>query len=216
MPQHLAPLRRHDDDVGDVGIAQCLVSDLSARSPRGFARPFRTPDDHGPLSGAFAAFFGGWLTDWLVKTTGSQRVGRTAQAMVGGGLSAIGILAGVWSDSTVVASAFIALVAFGVQLQLPSWWACATKVSGRHLGALFGLMNMMGGVGRLLSQLSVGGFADWRKSLGYTGRDQWDPALYISVVIALSGMVLWAFINPEKTVDDKPVNPDVPPDDLVG
>ena len=77
-------------------------------------------------------------------------------------------------------------------------------------------MNMMGGVGRLLSQLSVGRFADYRKSLGYTGRDQWDPALYISVVIALTGMVLWAFINPEKTVDDKPVSSDLPIDDLVG
>jgi MFS transporter, ACS family, glucarate transporter len=157
--------------------------------------------------GAIAAFFGGWLTDWLVKTTGSRRWGRTAQAVVGAGLSAVGIVASVWCDSTVLASAFIALVAFGVQLQLPAWWASATQVSGRHLGALFGLMNMMGGVGRMLSQLFVGSFADWRKSLGYTGRAQWDPSLYIYVVIALVGMVLWASINPEKTVDNQGVRP---------
>jgi ACS family glucarate transporter-like MFS transporter len=154
--------------------------------------------------GAIAAFFGGWLTDWLVRTTGSPRWGRTAQAVVGAGLSALGIIASVWTDSTLVASAFIALVAFGLQLQLPSWWASATQVSGRHLGALFGLMNMMGGVGRFGSQLFVGSFADWRKSLGYTGRAQWDPSLYLYVLIALIGMVLWALINPEKTVDDKP------------
>jgi len=140
--------------------------------------------------GALAAFFGGWLTDWLVKTTGSRRWGRTAQAVVGAGLSAVGIVASVWCDSTVLASAFIALVAFGVQLQLPAWWASATQVSGRHLGALFGLMNMMGGVGRMLSQLFVGSFADWRKSLGYSGRAQWDPDLYLYVGIALIGMVL--------------------------
>jgi ACS family glucarate transporter-like MFS transporter len=154
------------------------------------------------IPGAIAAFFGGWLTDWLVRKTGSRRWGRTAQAVVGAGLSAVGIVASVWTDSTVVAAAFIALVAFGVQLQLPSWWASATQVSGRHLGALFGLMNMMGGVGRILSQLFVGSFADWRKSLGYTGRAQWDPSLYLYVGIALIGMVLWALINPEKTVDD--------------
>ena len=35
------------------------------------------------------------------------------------GSAAFGILASIWTDSTVVASAFIALVAFGVQLQLP-------------------------------------------------------------------------------------------------
>ena len=102
--------------------------------------------------GAIAAFFGGWLTDWLVRTTGNRRWGRTAQAVVGAGIAGFGIVASVWTDSTVVASAFIALVAFGVQLQLPAWWACATQVSGRHLGAIFGLMNMMGGLGRILSQ----------------------------------------------------------------
>ncbi len=154
------------------------------------------------VPGAIAAFFGGWLTDWLVRTTGSRRWGRTGQAIVGAGIAAFGIVASVWSDSTVAASAFIALVAFGVQLQLPAWWASATQVSGRHLGAIFGLMNMMGGLGRILSQNFVGSFADWRKSLGYTGRAQWDPALYLYVVIALFGMVLWALINPEKTVDD--------------
>jgi MFS family permease len=152
--------------------------------------------------GVVAAFFGGWLSDWLVRKTGSRRWGRTAQAVAGSGIAAVGIVASVWTDSTLAASAFIALVAFGVQLQLPCWWACATQVSGRHLGAIFGMLNMMGGLGRILSQQFVGRFADWRKSLGYTGRDQWDPSLYLYVGIALAGMICWAFINPEKTVDD--------------
>jgi MFS transporter, ACS family, glucarate transporter len=154
------------------------------------------------VPGAMAAFFGGWLTDWLVRTTGNRRWGRTGQAVVGAGIAGFGIVASVWTDSTLAASAFIALVAFGVQLQLPAWWASATQVSGRHLGAIFGLMNMMGGLGRILSHSLVGGIADWRKSQGFTGRAQWDPSLYLYVVIALFGMVLWALINPEKTVDD--------------
>ena len=107
------------------------------------------------------------------------------------------------------------LVAFGAQLQLPAWWASATQVSGRHLGAIFGLMNMMGGLGRILSHQFVGPFADWRGSLGYSGRTQWDPSLYLYVVIALVGMVLWALINPEKTVDDK-VPKGAGVDDLLG
>jgi sugar phosphate permease len=166
-----------------------------------------SPDQSGHLTtlvlipGALAAFAGGWLTDWLVQKTGNHRWGRTAQAVVGAGLAAFGILASVLTDSTVLASAFIALVAFGVQLQLPSWWACATQVSAKHLGALFGLMNMMGGVGRMLSQLFVGTFADWRASQGYTGRAQWDGSFYIYVAIAMIGMILWSLINPEKTVD---------------
>jgi MFS family permease len=154
-------------------------------------------------AGAFATFFGGWLTDWLVKQTGSLRWGRTAQAVVGAGLAVLGILASIWTDSTVMASGFVALAAFGLQLQLPSWWASATRVSGLHVGALFGLMNMVGGIGRLASQYFLGWFSDWRKNLGYSGRAQWDPALYVYVVVALSAMIFWCLINPEKTVDDR-------------
>ncbi len=158
-------------------------------------------------AGAFGTFLGGWLTDWLVRKTGSRRWGRTAQAITGAGLAAFGILASIRTDSTVAASAFVALAAFGTQLQLPSWWASATQVSGRHLGALFGMMNMMGMFGRIVFNLFIGRFADWRKSLGYTGRAQWDPALYVYVAVALIGMVLWSLINPEKTVDSQKAKP---------
>jgi MFS family permease len=163
-------------------------------------------------AGAFGTFFGGWLTDWLVQSTGSPRWGRTAQAVAGAALAALGILASIRTDSTVAASAFVALAAFGVQLQLPPWWAAATQVSGRHLGALFGLMNMIGGVGRILSQLFVGSFADWRENLGYSGRAQWDPALYAYVVVAVLGLALWSLIDPRKTVESPPAKPAGPDD----
>src|SRR6516165_10693297 len=134
---------------------------------------------------------------WRVWCSLLPPLGRSS--VVGAALAALGILASIWTDSTVAASAFVALAAFGVQLQLPSWWASATQVSGRHLGALFGMMNMMGMFGRILFNLFVGGFADWRKSLGYSGRAQWDPALYAYVAVAVIGAVLWSLVNPEKT-----------------
>jgi MFS family permease len=152
-------------------------------------------------AGAFGTLFGGWLTDRLVRETGNRRWGRTGQAVVGAALAALGVLGSVRTDSTIGASLFVALACFGVELQLPSWWACATQVSGRHLGALFGLMNMIGGVGAILSQYSFGSFADWRSSLGYTGRAQWDPAWYAYVIVALVGLILWSLVNPEKTVE---------------
>ncbi len=177
---------------------------LTLQDARGASRSCRAGWPSLVLAaGAFGTFFGGWLTDWLVQDDRQPAVGSHGAGGRRRGLGALGILASIWTDSTVAASAFVALAAFGVQLQLPAWWASATQVSGRHLGALFGIMNMMGGVGRILSQLFVGRFADWRKSLGYSGRAQWDPALYAYVAIALIGMVLWGLINPEKTVDRK-------------
>jgi len=152
-------------------------------------------------SGAFGCFFGGWLTDWLVAKTGNRRWGRTGQAVFGAGLAATGILASIGTDSTLGASIFVALACFGVQLQVPAWWASATQVSGRHLGALFGLMNMMGAVGGIASPIFFGSSADRLKSLGFSGRAQWDPALYVYVVVALVGMVFWSLVNPERTVE---------------
>ena len=123
--------------------------------------------------------------------------------MTGAGFGGLGILASIWTDSTVMASVFVALAAFFVQLQLAAWWATATRVSGRHIGALFGLMNMLGGFGRLGSQILIGRFADWRKGLGYTGRPSGIRRSMLYVVIAVIGMIFWSLINPEKTVDDQ-------------
>ena len=109
----------------------------------------------------------------------------------------------MFTDSNLLASIFVAIACFGMQIQVPAWWASATQVSGRHLGALFGMMNMLGAVGGICSQIFLGRFADWMKGLGYTGRAQWDPGFYVYVAVALIGMVLWSLIDPEKTVDSR-------------
>ena len=92
-----------------------------------------------------------------------------------------GLLASIFTESNLLASIFVAIACFGIQIQVPAWWASATQVSGRHLGALFGMMNMLGAVGGISSQIFLGRFADWMQGLGYTGRAQWDPGFYVYV-----------------------------------
>jgi sugar phosphate permease len=154
-------------------------------------------------AGALGSFCGGWLTDWLVRKTGDRRWGRTAQSLFGGALAALGILLSLLTSSTTLASVFVALACLGVQLQVPAWWACATQVSGRHVGALFGLMNMMGSVGRVLTQIFLGSFSDIMGSLGYSGRAQWDPGISVYVLVALTSMALWFRVDPRRTVEDE-------------
>ena len=156
--------------------------------------------------GAFGCLFGGWLTDWLVRTTGNRRWSRTAQAIVGAAIAGLCILLSVRINSTLLSSAFVALACLGVQIQVPAWWAAATQVSGKHLGALFGMMNMLGAVGGIFSLIYFGHSADYMKALSYSGRAQWDPAWYAYVVVALIGMVLWSLIDPEKTVERNNAN----------
>ncbi len=155
--------------------------------------------------GALGCYFGGRLTDWLVAVTGNRRWGRTAQSVVGAAIAAGGLLASIFTESNMLASIFVAIACFGIQIQVPAWWASATQVSGRHLGALFGMMNMLGAVGGISSQIFLGRFADWMGGLGYTGRAQWDPGFYVYVAIALVGIILWSLIDPEKSVEAQKV-----------
>ncbi|WP_165251295.1 MFS transporter [Paludisphaera soli] len=155
-------------------------------------------------AGAVGCLLGGWLTDRLTRGPAGRRWGRTLQAVLGAALAA-GALAGSLSvDSPRLSAWLVALALFGVQVQVPAWWAAATQVSGRHVGALFGLMNMIGNVGGIISPTFLGWFVDSMKAAGRSGRAQWDPGFWIYVGVALVGMVLWLLIDPRRAVEPKP------------
>ena len=88
----------------------------------------------------------------------------------------------------------------GFLVALPAWWATMGDVGGRHLGALFGVCNMIGLAGGAVSQIFLGAFADHMKDLGYEGRAQWDPAFSIYGAVLMAGGLLWLFMNPRRTV----------------
>ena len=97
------------------------------------------------------------------------------------------------ADEPIVLSIFAALSCLAFHLTLPTWWSAAIEVSGKHVGALFGLLNSMGVVGALASQWFVGAFSDWQRDRGYTGREQWDPIFEVYVGVLLLGALTWAF-----------------------
>ena len=96
-----------------------------------------------------------------------------------------------------------ALSCFSLFCQQSVWWTSASEVAGRYLGALFGLMNGLGGVGAMSSQFFFGWFADHRKALGFSGRDQYDPAFWVYAGVLLLGATCWLFINPTRVIGGK-------------
>lgn len=164
----------------------------------------------------------GWLTALpYVGTTGGTLLGGAiagwafrdpdrrdrAVNMVGGLsylLAAVSLWIAIRCDDPVWLVSIAAISCASFASVQPLWWSCAIAVTGRHVGSLFGLMNMAGLLGAGASQLFVGIFADWRKSLGYVGRDQWDPIFIVYVVILLAGATCWALyrtrpVEPEET-----------------
>jgi sugar phosphate permease len=145
------------------------------------------------LGGSLGMLVGGWLTGRVFRETTHRDVGIRLL----GGLAFVFSSASLWlaarSDEsrTLV---LLAAVSYACSMcTQPVFWSCAITISGRHVGALFGLMNMAGGIGAAASQYFVGHYIGWRERLGYEGRELWDPVFSVYVVMLLLGGVCWSF-----------------------
>ncbi len=142
---------------------------------------------------AFAAtgtFMGGLLLDRVIHGGGMAR-----RRMFGGScfFFAAGLLAAaLFTQDPWLAAGFTALSCFATQASQPLWWTSSIGISGRHVGALFGLMNSVGVFGAMSSQYLVGYLADTLGRQGYTGRDQWDPIFYIDLGVLTVAGLLWS------------------------
>jgi predicted MFS family arabinose efflux permease len=156
-----------------------------------------------PLAGATCgSLTGGVLADRINRSSADRYRARRMLALVAYGSAAACLFTSVNVDIPWVSALWCALACYLMFLQLPTWWACSFDVSGKHTGALFGLLNGVGVIGAMGSQGFFGAFADWRKSLGYEGREQWDPAFYASIGLLLTAAVLWQFIRQRPAVGE--------------
>jgi MFS transporter, ACS family, glucarate transporter len=152
------------------------------------------------LFGASGVLLGGFVGDWLTRRTGSRRLALGGMGTVGLLLAGTLVGSSVLADWAVVAVLLCSVGYFFSYIQLAAWWAAMGDIGGRHLGALFGLCNMIGLAGGAISQVFLGSFADHMKALGFEGRAQWDPAFYLYGGVLMFGGLLWLFINPRRTV----------------
>lgn len=150
--------------------------------------------------GACGSLAGGTLADYLLRKTGSKRWSRSGLGAAALSSAALMLIIAVQTDSSVGSALWTTGAVFAAFTTLASWWGAVTDISGRHLGALFGLMNSLGGLGAIASQLFVGYFADWMKELGYSGRAQWDPIFYVYAVVLLAGAVGWLLIDASRPI----------------
>ncbi len=143
---------------------------------------------------------GGYLLDWFASRGG---IGR--KRLLGGCsffLASAMLGCSLLSGNPWLAVFFAALSCFATQATQPLWWTCAIGISGKHIGALFGLMNSVGVFGAMSSQFLVGALADLLGARGFTGRAQWDPIFYINMgVLVVAGLLWSAFVF--KTVEER-------------
>jgi MFS transporter, ACS family, glucarate transporter len=139
---------------------------------------------------AVGTLVGGCLLDWFATSGG---IGK--KRLLGGCsffLASAMLGCGLLSGNPWLASFFAALSCFATQATQPLWWTCAIGISGKHTGALFGLMNSVGVFGALSSQYLVGMLADLLGARGFAGRQQWDPIFYINMGVLILAGILWS------------------------
>lgn len=156
-------------------------------------------------AGAVGCVVGGRLADWRLRQTGDFRRAYKDLSCFAFGAAAVSLLVALRCDDLVLSAIFTGLAFFFMQTALPSWWATVTKISGKHVGALFGLMNALGAAAAITAQSFFGYMADAMKELGYTGRDQWDPGFYVYVGILVVGSILWFFVDPRRPLVEEGV-----------
>jgi sugar phosphate permease len=95
-------------------------------------------------SGLVACVLGGFLSDWIIRRTGSRKWGRRLNGSIGlvfAGLACLAIPSAkeVW----LLGILFCAFFFFNDMIMGPAWASCA-DIGERHAGTLSGAMNMTG------------------------------------------------------------------------
>jgi MFS family permease len=161
--------------------------------------------------GAIGCLSGGFLAGYIVRRFGNRVWSRRIFGFVVMAAAAVALMMSVQCESATAASLCAALASMCAQTQQATWWAVGTEISGRHLGALFGLMNSLGVPGALGSQLFMGRFADIRKEAGFVGREQWDPAFYVYGGVLFFGACCWLFLDPTRSAVERATPKKLPP-----
>jgi ACS family glucarate transporter-like MFS transporter len=129
----------------------------------------------GPLwMGAIACLAGGWLTDWLVRRTGSRKWGRRTWGILGHGLSAVCYLSCLGASSTFTFFLAISLAAFFNDLTMGAAWATCQDIGKRYAAIVAGCMNTVGNMGGAVAGWATGAILQ-RSMNAYAQVSEWSP-----------------------------------------
>jgi MFS transporter, ACS family, glucarate transporter len=103
------------------------------------------------LFGAGGSLAGGWLSDVLVRKLHSRRWGRSLVGIGGFGGAGLCVLATGFVGDVYQAYTLLCLAFFINDLAVPVLWQASADISGRYVGTVSGIMNMIGAVGAFLS-----------------------------------------------------------------
>jgi MFS family permease len=143
------------------------------------------------LCGGFACLAGGWLSDYAIRKTGSQRWGRRLVPIVGWTVAGLCAFAVSQLQSPVAVMALIVLAFAFQDLGVPAMWSLPTDIGGRFAGTLGGWMNTAGAIGGMLSPLVAA-----KMSIAYG----WNAAFVVFGCVYLLGALAWLQVDASRLI----------------
>jgi MFS family permease len=140
---------------------------------------------------AAGMLLGGWLADQFPRRVRKPIAARRWLGVACYLVAAVCLFVGIRCESPLHLAWFWGASFCFMHITLPNWWSVAIPQCGPHVGAIFGLMNGVGVLGAMASQWFVGAYSDYRKRLGFVGRDQWDPLFDVYVGVLVCGALAW-------------------------
>jgi sugar phosphate permease len=135
---------------------------------------------------------GGLSTDWLLKRTGSARIGRRVVAIVGLlGCAAFIVPAALTEDAYTAVFCLTASMFF-LECTIGPSWAVPMDTGGKYSGTVSGMMNMAGNFGGAISPIVFGYLAEG---------GSWQAPFIVAAGLLVAGSAIWAFwLDPDKDI----------------
>lgn len=138
------------------------------------------------LLGGFACLAGGFLSDYMVRKTGSKRWGRSLIPAVAWSFAGVCAFAISQFDSVFVVMTLLVVGFMCQDLGVPCMWSLPADIGGRFAGTVGGWMNTAGAFGGLLSPLVAA-----RISIAYS----WNSVFIVFGAVYLLGAMAWLRVD---------------------
>ena len=142
------------------------------------------------LAGVIGDGFGGWVSDWLLRKTGSLATARVMVVCLSflGAAASLAVMQ-MTKDLTAI-TICLALAFLCLELAIGAFWAMPGDIAPAFSGTASGLMNVGSALAAVISPPIFGAIVD------KTG--DWNVPFYGSIVLLLIGVVLAQFMHPDR------------------
>lgn len=158
------------------------------------------------FGGAIGGTLGGYLNDWLIRSTGNIRRARTIVGFTGKFLAGLLMLVVISVDNGIAAGCALFAVKFFSDWSQPTVWGACTDLGGRYSATVFSIINTAGTIGGVICPPVFGWILDSNTievivdGAGKKVAD-YNPLFMVIAAMYLVSAASWFFIDSTDSLD---------------